>query len=66
MTTVPAAATMDDDTLLKHLNLRHVATDYAGLRALSGGLQHTEARGLRERYHNYCHEFGEYDHYHVQ
>lgn len=66
MPTVPAAETMDDETFLKHLNLRHAERDYAGLRELSGGLQHASQRGLRERYHRWCHEFNGYDHEHQE
>lgn len=66
MKTVPAAADMDDETLTKHLNLRHARHDYAGLSDLRGGLVAVENRSVRESYHNYCHEFGEYDHEHVE
>jgi hypothetical protein len=66
MISVQPAEGMDDELLTKHLNARHVATDYAGLGRLSGGLIAIEARGVRERYHRYCHEFGEYDHEHSE
>ncbi len=62
---VPATGDMDDEILTKHLNARHIATDYAGLHALSGGLAARRDRHVREPYHRYCHEFGEYDHQHV-
>jgi hypothetical protein len=64
MITVPAADLMDPETLTKHLNARHVATDYAGLSALGGGLAAETNALARQAYHRYCHEFGEYDHEH--
>lgn len=66
MVTVPSAYDMDDETLTKHLNLRHASNDYAGLSELRGGLVAVENRSVRQSYHRYCHEFGEYDHEHVQ
>lgn len=66
MVTVPAAARMDDETLTKHLNARHVARDYASLAQLHDGEIATRDRSVRESYHNYCHEFGEYDHDHAE
>lgn len=66
MITVPAAASMSDEILTKHLNSRHVTSDYAGLCVLNDGLIAQESRGVRERYHNYCHEFKEYDHEHAE
>jgi hypothetical protein len=66
MISVPATASMDDETLTKHLNLRHVRRDYADLLRLGGGAQSTQDRSVRETYHRYCHEMGEYDHVHQE
>lgn len=64
--TVPATEQMDDETLTKHINARHVRHDYAGLPRLSGGAQSTSDRQVRETYHRYCHEFNDYDHEHCE